>query len=123
MPELPQQHVKAVMSAIHNAGLSLTPQLADPKEPTHVLVPIPPPTRESRLEAVTTATRAGEQAGVALRNVRAAHQKKLRAWQLARTVRPDDLRKAGELMEKVVERGVDEVKKVVDGAKKVLTSG
>ncbi len=49
------------------------------------------------------------------------HHKKLRAMQIARTVRPDDLRRAGESMEKIVERAVEEVKKVVEGAKKVLS--
>lgn len=42
--------------------------------------------------------------------------------QLAKTARPDDLKKAGVLMEKVVEKGTGEVKKIVDGARKVLDS-
>jgi ribosome recycling factor len=43
--------------------------------------------------------------------------------QLAKTVRPDDLKKAQSMMEKVVEKGMGEVKRVVDAAKKVLESG
>lgn len=38
-------------------------------------------------------------------------------------MRPDDLKKAGTMMEKVVEKGTVEVKKVVDTAKKVLEGG
>lgn len=49
--------------------------------------------------------------------------KRLRAMSIAKTVRPDDLRRAEKGMEKVVEKGVREVKAVVDGAKKVLEEG
>ena len=42
---------------------------------------------------------------------------------IARTVGPDDLRRAGERMEKVVEKGAAEVKKVVEGARRVLEQG
>lgn len=42
--------------------------------------------------------------------------------QLAKSARPDDLKKAGVAMEKVVEKGVGEVKRIVDGARKVLES-
>lgn len=43
--------------------------------------------------------------------------------QLAKSVGPDDLKKAGAMMEKVVVKGTGEVKRVVDGVKKVLESG
>lgn len=43
--------------------------------------------------------------------------------QLSKAALPDQLKKAGGLMEKVVEKGGAEVKKVVDAAKKVLESG
>jgi ribosome recycling factor len=44
----------------------------------------------------------------------------LRAMQLAKSARPDDLKKAGTQMEKVVDKGVQEVKKIVDAAKRAL---
>lgn len=47
----------------------------------------------------------------------------LRAMSVGRTAGPDDLRKAGGKMEKVVEGGMAEVKRVVDGARRVLESG
>ena len=40
-----------------------------------------------------------------------------------RKVLPDDLKKAQGMMEKVVERGNAEVKRIVEAAKKVLESG
>lgn len=42
---------------------------------------------------------------------------------LAKSARPDDLKRAGEKMEKVVQKGEGEVKRVVEGARKVLESG
>lgn len=73
--------------------------------------------------ALATALKAGETTGHLVMQARAAQQKKLRAMKLARVVGPDDLRRAGEKMEKVVERGSAEVKKVVEGARKVLEQG
>lgn len=41
---------------------------------------------------------------------------------MAKSARPDELKKAGTAMEKVVEKGSAELKKVVDAAKKMLES-
>ena len=69
------------------------------------------------------AGKAGDKAGTAIRDARGKQQKKLRAMQLSKAARPDDLKKAGAQMEKVVEKGSAEAKKVVDAARKVLESG
>ncbi|CAD0086504.1 unnamed protein product [Aureobasidium mustum] len=89
---------------------------ADPtgQNPLLLNIPIPPPTAESRKQAVAAAAKAGDVANNAVRNARQGQQKKLRAMQLAKSARPDDLKKAGTQMEKV------EVKKIVDAAKKAL---
>ncbi|KAI5248376.1 ribosome recycling factor [Aureobasidium subglaciale] len=116
-----QEHLKSISSAIQSANLNLTPQ-PDPTgaNPLLLSIPIPPPTAESRKATVNAAAKAGDVANNAVRNARQGQQKKLRAMQLAKTARPDDLKKAGAQMEKVVEKGVGEVKKIVDGAKKAL---
>jgi ribosome recycling factor len=116
-----QQHLKPVTSSIQSANLNLTPQ-ADPtgQNPLLLNIPIPPPTAESRKQAVAAAAKAGDVANNLVRNARQGQQKKLRAMQLAKSARPDDLKKAGTQMEKVVEKGVQEVKKIVDAAKKAL---
>lgn len=108
------------MTSLLASPYSLTPSPPDPQNPTHITVPIPPPTRDARLEALQTVTKAGEQAAAAVRAARAVMQKRLRGMGVAKSARPDDLRKAGEGMEKVVERGVGDVKGVVEGAKRVL---
>ena len=88
-----------------------------------MVINIPPPTAESRRGAVQEATKAGDKASTSVRDARGKQQKKLRALQVSKTSRPDDLKKAGTQMEKVVEKGAAEVKRVVDNAKKVLDSG
>jgi len=62
----------------------------------------------------------GEVAAAAVQNARAAQKRLLRAMELARTVRPDDLKRAGREMGKVVEGGVREVREVVEGARRGL---
>ncbi|EME79326.1 uncharacterized protein MYCFIDRAFT_190278 [Pseudocercospora fijiensis CIRAD86] len=119
-----QDHVKPVSSAIQSSNLSLTPQ-PDPtgQNPLLLILNIPPPTAESRKAAVNEATKAGDKASTSVRDARGRQQKKLRALQLNKSARPDDLKKAGTMMEKVVEKATAELKKVVDNAKKVLESG
>ncbi|SMQ51113.1 unnamed protein product [Zymoseptoria tritici ST99CH_3D1] len=119
-----KDHVKPISTAIQSSNLSLTPQ-PDPtgSNPLLLLLQIPPPTAESRKAVVAEAAKAGEKASTAVRDARGKQQKKLRAMQVGKAARPDDLKKAGTLMEKAVEKGAAEVKKVVDNAKKVLESG
>ncbi|KAK5172156.1 uncharacterized protein LTR77_003794 [Saxophila tyrrhenica] len=119
-----QEHVKPISTAIQSSSLSLTPQ-PDPTgmNPLLLVLNIPPPTAESRKQVVGEATKAGEKASTSVRDARSKQQKKLRGMQLAKSALPDDLKKAGTQMEKVVEKGTAEVKRVVDSAKKVLESG
>jgi ribosome recycling factor len=55
-----------------------------------------------------------------MQHARAAQKKVLRAIELGRKVRPDDLKKAGVKMEKVIEKATAEVKGIVDGARRAL---
>lgn len=118
------QHIKPLSSAIQSSSLSLTPQ-PDPTgaNPLLLVINIPPPTADSRKAVIAEATKAGEKAGTSMRDARGKQQKKLRAMQLGKSSRPDDLKKAGAGMEKVVEKCSVEVKRIVDVAKKVLESG
>ena len=70
--------------------------------------------------ALAAASKAGETASVAVRNARGTMQKRLRAMELKKAVRPDDLKKAHKEMEKIVEKGVADVKKTVDAARKTM---
>ena len=97
----------------------MTPQI-DPHNPTHLNIPIPPPTQDSRNAAVAAANKAGETAQTAVRDARSKMQKKLRAMELAKSARPDDLRKGQKSMELIVEKGVAECKKIVEGVRKIM---
>jgi ribosome recycling factor len=104
-----------VASAISSSNLSLNPQ-ADPHNPLQLNVSIPPPTKESRDHVIQTAKKAAEKAGMSVRDARGAMHKKLKAMK----TRPDDLRKAHEMMEKVARKGQEDVKGVLDNAVKGL---
>jgi ribosome recycling factor len=69
---------------------------------------------------LAAASKTGDVAYVGIRNARGAMQKRLRAMELKKTVRPDDLKKAHKEMEKVVEKGNADVKKAVDAARKAM---
>jgi ribosome recycling factor len=47
-------------------------------------------------------------------------QKRLRAMELSKAARPDDIRKAHKEMEKVVEKGNADVKKAVEAGRKAM---
>ncbi|KAK0929660.1 hypothetical protein LTR48_004997 [Friedmanniomyces endolithicus] len=120
-------HVKAIVTAIQTTPLlnpPLNPQ-PDPsgQNPLLLVLAIPPPTAETRRLAVGEAGKLGERAGVAIREARARQQRKIRGLGVSKLARPDDLKKAGTGMEKVVERGMGEVKRVVEGVKKGLEGG
>ncbi|KAI6717015.1 ribosome recycling factor domain-containing protein [Diplocarpon mali] len=113
-----KDHVKPVISAIQGSkDLNLQP-VQDAKNATQLNVPIPPPTKESRDLAISTASKTGETASVGIRSVRGAMQKRLRAMELKKAARPDDLRRAHKEMEKIVEKGFTDVKMTVDAARK-----
>lgn len=59
-------------------------------------------------------------AGTGVRNARAVMQKTLRAMEVKKSARPDELKKASKEMEKIVENASGEVKKIVDAAKKSM---
>ncbi|KAH7391423.1 ribosome recycling factor-domain-containing protein [Cadophora sp. MPI-SDFR-AT-0126] len=113
-----KDHVKPIISAIQGSkDLNLQP-VQDAKNAAQLNVPIPPPTKESRDLALGAASKTGETANVGIRNARGAMQKRLRAMEIKKTIRPDDLKKASKEMEKIVEKAVADVKKTVDAARK-----
>ena len=113
-----KEHIHAITSAIQaSPELNLQPQ-PDATNPSQLNVPIPPPTKESRDAALNKAKEKGEEAKVGVQGARAVCQKRLRGMEKAKSVRPDDLKKAGKSMEGLVEKGTGEVKRLVDAARK-----
>ncbi|KAF1845123.1 ribosome recycling factor [Cucurbitaria berberidis CBS 394.84] len=117
-----EAHIKPITSAIAASPHSLTPLSPESSNPLTIQVPLPPPTGESRRAAVESAGKASERADKWIQNARQEHNKKLRKYELHRDVLPDDLQKAKKRMEEVVKKGHGEVKRIADGAKKVLES-
>ena len=116
------QHAKAISSAILKSDLNLTPQ-PDSQNPLQLNVQLPTATAESRQATVKTASDLADKANTAVRNARGVQQKKLRSMQVGKVVRPDELKKASDRMEKVVADGSTEVRRILDNAKRVLESG
>jgi ribosome recycling factor len=109
------------MSAIQGAkDINLQSQPDSQNSQTQLNVPIPPPTKESRDQALAAASKTGETAKAAVQTARSVQQKRLRGMELKKAVRPDDLKKAQKEMEKIVEKGTADVKKTVDAARKTM---
>ncbi|KAF2092650.1 ribosome recycling factor [Rhizodiscina lignyota] len=117
-----EDHVRPVSSAILASAHSLNPQGPSPDAPTTLTIQIPPPTGESRRAAIEDARKFSEEATAAIRAARQTQHKKMRSMELEKRARPDDLQKAHKQMEEVVRKGNEEVKRIVDGAKRVLES-
>ncbi|EED16011.1 ribosome recycling factor, putative [Talaromyces stipitatus ATCC 10500] len=109
--------VKPVNSAIISSNLSLTPQ-PDAHNPLQLNVPIPPPTKESRDQAIKAAKGAMDKAANAVRSARASVHKRLQDMQKKKEARPDDIRKAHDQMEKLVEKAQKDVKDTFESARK-----
>ncbi|KAL1801429.1 hypothetical protein ACET3X_001771 [Alternaria dauci] len=117
-----EAHIKPISTAIASSPHSLTPLAPESINPLTIQVPLPPPTGESRRMAVAEAVRAAERADKAIQKERQEHNKKLRKFEVNREVLPDDLQRAKKKMEDVVKKGHEEVKRISDGAKRVLES-
>jgi ribosome recycling factor len=115
--------VKPINTAIVTSALNLTPHGPTPDQPTTLTIQVPPPTGESRMQAAEAAKKAEEAALGRIKDARGKHQKKLRSFGVSKSVRPDDLQKAQKGMEDVVKRGNEDVKKVVEDARRVLERG
>lgn len=113
-----KDHIKPIVSAIQNAKeLNLQP-VQDPHNSSQLNVPLPAPTKESRDAAAAAAHEAGEVAKNGITNARGVMQKRLRNMEVKKLALPDELKRAHKEMEKVVQTGVAEVKKMVDAARK-----
>lgn len=113
--------MKAVNSTIQSSPYSLNPSI-NPQNPLELQIAIPPPTAESRKQIWAEAEKAGEKTYHTIRQSRGAHQKKLNKMEKAKLVRPDDLHKARQNMEKLIEEANAFTKGLLDRAKKALES-
>ncbi|KAG0635626.1 ribosome recycling factor-domain-containing protein [Tuber brumale] len=107
-------NVKYVVAAIQKADLNVQP-MPDPKNAQLIDVPLPPPTKETRLEVARMVGKAGEKVVNSLRLARQDSHKLIKGL---KRERPDDIRKADKQLELVMKKINAEAKKVIDDAKK-----
>ncbi|EKV30823.1 Ribosome recycling factor [Caenispirillum salinarum AK4] len=98
--------IKAVEKAIRNAGLGLNPAA----EGQTIRVPIPPLTEERRAELTKVAAKYGENARVAVRNVRRDGMDQLKKMEKDGTISQDEQR----AHEKEVQQLTDETISTID---------
>jgi ribosome recycling factor len=116
------QHIKPITTAIAASPHSLTPLAPEQNNPLTIQVPLPPPTGDTRRDAIESAKKASEKADAMVQRARQDHNKLIRKYELNKEVRPDDIQKAKKRMEEVIKKGHEEVKRIADGAKRVLES-
>jgi len=110
--------VPVVEKAIRDSDLGLNPATSGDV----VRVPMPPLTEQRRKELVKVVKHEGENAKVAIRNLRRDANHHVKELLKAKTISEDDDRRAEEAIQKLTDRFVTEVDKLVaDKEREVLT--
>lgn len=97
--------VAAVEKAILNSDLGLNPSTAG----SAIRVPMPPLTEERRKELIKVVRGEGEQAKVAIRNIRRDSNNQLKELVKSKDISEDDERRAGELIQKLTDKFIADV--------------
>lgn len=97
--------VAAVEKAILTSDLGLNPATAG----SAIRVPMPPLTEERRKELIKVVRAEGEQARVAIRNIRRDANSQLKDLVKDKQISEDDERRAGEVVQKLTDKYIAEV--------------
>ena len=111
------QRVKGIISAIQLANLNLQP-VVDATNPLLIIVPLPPPTKESRDSNSKKAGSVGHKALEMLKEARLTTHKRFMAAR--KSVRPDDFRKADKKMEEIVKKRKAELEAIIAATRKKI---
>jgi len=106
----------AIEKAIHAANLGLTPQ-SDGKV---VRISVPAMTEERRKEMVKLIKKIGEDAKVAIRNVRREQNEEIKKAEKAKTVTEDESKKFQEQIQKKTDEKVADVDKLIGAKEKEI---
>lgn len=96
--------LKAIEKGIHDADIGLTPN----NDGTVIRIAVPPLTEERRKEMTKTVRKYGEEAKVAVRNVRQHAKKELEKLKSAQ-VSEDEIKRQEDLLQKVTDKYVKEI--------------
>lgn len=108
--------VAAVEKAILNSDLGLNPSTAG----SAIRVPMPPLTEERRKELIKVVRNEGEQAKVAVRNIRRDANNRLKDLVKDKSISEDDERRATEVIQKLTDKFIAEVDASLDVKEKDL---
>lgn len=97
--------VAAIEKAILNSDLGLNPSTAG----SAIRVPMPPLTEERRRELIKVVRGEGEQAKVAIRNIRRDANNQFKDLVKSKDISEDDERRAGDLIQKLTDKYIAEV--------------
>jgi ribosome recycling factor len=101
--------VSVVQKAILNSDLGLNPMTAG----TVIRVPLPPLTEERRRDLVKVVRHEAESARIAVRNIRRDANSDLKELSREKAISTDDERRGQEAIQKLTDRYVDEVDRVL----------
>jgi len=103
--------IKEIEKAIVKADLGITPVI----DGAVIRLPIPQLTEDRRKQLVKTVKKRGEDAKVALRNIRRDAIEKLKKMEKSSEISEDDLKRDQEKIQKLIDKYTDEADKLVDG--------
>ena len=105
-----QAMVKAVEKAIMESDLGLNPNTAG----TNIRVPLPPLTEERRRDMIRIVRNEGEQAKVAVRNIRRDANGDLKDLVKDKLISEDDERRGQEIIQKLTDQHIKEIDGLVE---------
>jgi ribosome recycling factor len=111
-----QNMVKAVEKAILESDLGLNPNTAG----TVIRVPMPPLTEERRRDLTRIVRHEGEQAKVAIRNIRRDANSDLKELVKEKLITEDDERRGQEVIQKLTDQHVKEIDEMLEAKEKDL---
>lgn len=108
--------VPEIEKAIRSSGLGLNPLI----EGLVIRLPIPPLTEERRRELVKVVKKYGEEARVAVRNVRRDSNERFKKLEKDRKISEDELHTRQEEVQKMTDKFIKQVDEVIEGKEKEI---
>jgi len=108
--------IGAIEKAIHGANIGLTPG----NDGNIIRIPFPALTEDKRKAFVKDVKKLGEDAKVAIRNVRREQNDKVKVSEKEKKISEDESKKIQEEIQKITDNFIKEVDKIVDAKEKEL---
>ena len=111
-----KQMVSVVEKAIMNSGMGLNPASAGEV----IRVPLPPLTEERRKDMIRVVRQEGENARVAIRNIRRDANSDFKSLNKDKEITDDELRQAEDSIQKITDKYIKQVDEILEGKEKDL---